>query len=148
MNTWFKQFIARPWFTILSLHLHTLFGQPYFKVLIFQTDKVGNVAIDTHYNYHFLYSLDAIYKQAGSDYYDQSLEEQGKIAIYLYDTIGNIAENYMPLEELIVDEDDIAADVPAMGFRGGEEVRQVVDLADNPQANPQANKNPLDVKMG
>ena len=148
MNTWFKQFIARPWLTIMSLHLHTLFGQPYFKVLIFQTDRVGNVAIDTHYNYHFLYSLDGIYKQAGSDYYDPSMEEQGKIAIYLYDTIGNIAENYMPLEELVVDENDIGADVPAMGFRGGEEVRQVVDLADNPQANPQPNPNPLDVKMG
>jgi len=145
---WFRQFIARPWFTIVSMHIHTLFGKPYFKVLIFQTDRVGNVAIDTYHNVHFMYSLDAIYKQAGSDYYDSSIEEQGKIAIYLYDTIGNIAENYMPLEELVVDEDDIAADVPAMGFRGGEEVRQVVDLADNPQANPQANQNPLDVKMG
>lgn len=146
--TWFKQFIARPWFTIMSLHIHTLFGQPYFKVLIFQTDRPGNVAIDTHYNYHFLYSLDAIYKQAGSDYYDPSMEEQGKIAIYLYDTVGNIAENYMPPEELEVDENDIGADVPAMFNMGGEEVRQVVDLAKNPQANPEANRNPLDVKMG
>lgn len=148
MKTWLKQFIARPWFTILSLHTHTMLGKPYFKVLIFQTDKVGNVAIDTYYNVHFLYALDAIYKQAGSDYYDPSIEEQGKIAIYLYDTIGNIAENYMPAEQLILDEEDIGADVPAMAYRGGEEVRQVVDLADNPQANPQARANPLDVEMG
>lgn len=125
-----------------------MLGKPYFKVLIFQTDKVGNVAIDTYYNVHFLYALDAIYKQAGSDYYDASIEEQGKIAIYLYDTIGNIAENYMPAEQLIVDEEDIGADVPAMFNMGGEEVRQVVDLAENPQANPEANRNPLDVKMG
>jgi hypothetical protein len=72
-----------------------------------------------------------------------NLEDQAKVAIYAYDTIGNIADKYMPLEELIYDESDIAADVPAMGSRGGEEVRQVVDLADRPQST-----SPLDVKMG
>jgi len=145
---WFRQFIARPWFTIISMAVHTVMGKPYFKVFIFQTDKVGNVAIDAHYNVHFVYSLDAIYAQAGSDYYDPTLDEQGKVAIYLYDTVGNIAENYMPPEQLIVDEDDIAADVPVMGFRGGEEVRTIVDLAEHPNSPAARRTSPLDVKMG
>ena len=104
---WLKQFISRPWLTILALQAHTLFGKPYFKVLIFQTDTVGNVGIDAHYNLHFIYELDAAYAQAGSDYYDPSIDKQGKIAIYLYDTTGNIAEKYMPPEQLLVAEDDI-----------------------------------------
>ena len=122
-----------------------MLGKPYFKVIMFQTDKVGNVAIDAHYNIHFIYALDAAYAKAGSDYYDPSLEQQEKVAIYMYDTTGNIAEKYMPPEELILGEDDIAADVPGMAFRGGEEVRQVIDLADHPNNK---NGSPLDVKMG
>lgn len=142
---WFRRFIARPWFTIIALNLYTLLGKPYFKVFIFQTDAVGNVGIDAHYNIHFIYELDAAYAKAGSDYYDASLAQQEKVAIYLYDTTGNIAEKYMPPEELILGEDDIGADIPGMAFRGGEEVRQVVDLAEHP-GNKRASS--LDVKMG
>jgi hypothetical protein len=145
---WFKHILSRPWLTMVSKHLHTIMGKPYFKVIVFQTGKVGTVAIDAHYNIHFIYALDAVYAQAGSDYYDPSLEDQGKVAIYLYDTTGNIAENYMPPEQLIVDEDDIAADVPVMGFRGGEEVRTVVDLAEHPNSPAASRTSPLDVKMG
>jgi hypothetical protein len=125
------------------LNVYTMLGKPYFKVFIFQTDRVGNVAIDAHYNIHFIYELDGVYAMAKSDYYDRNLEQQAKVSIYLYDTLGNIAENYMPPEELMFDENDIGADVPAMGFRGGDEVRQVVDLADRSSSN-----SPLDVKMG
>jgi hypothetical protein len=124
------------------MNLYTMLGKPYYKLYMFRTDR-GDTAIDAHFNIHFIYELDNIYAQAGSDYYDVNLEDQAKVAIYAYDTIGNIADKYMPLEELIYDESDIAADVPAMGSRGGEEVRQVVDLADRPQST-----SPLDVKMG
>jgi hypothetical protein len=140
---WLKRFIARPWMTIVMMTIYTMLGKPYFKVFIFQTDKVGNVAIDSHYNIHFIYELDSVYALAESDYYDKNLEQQAKVAIYLYDTLGNIAEQYMPAEELILGDDDIGADVPALAFRGGEEVKQVVDLAD--RSGP---RSPLDVKMG
>lgn len=140
---WFRKFITRPWLTIMMMAIYTMLGKPYFKVFIFQTDKTGNVAIDAHYNIHFIYELDGVYAMAESDYYDKNLEQQAKVSIYLYDTLGNIAENYMPPEELILGEDDIGADVPAMAFRGGEEVRQVVDLADR-----SAPTSSLDVKMG
>jgi len=140
---WLKRFITRPWITIAMLTIYTMLGKSYFKVFIFQTDKVGNVAIDTHYNIHFIYELDNVYAMAESDYYDKNLEQQAKVAIYLYDTLGNIAEQYMPAEELMLGEDDIGADVPPLAFRGGEEVRQVVDLAD--RSGPTS---PLDVKMG
>ena len=48
--TWLKRFIARPWITIVMMTIYTMLGKPYFKVFIFQTDRVGNVAIDSHYN--------------------------------------------------------------------------------------------------
>ncbi len=139
---WFRQFIARPWFTIIMMNFYTILGKPYYKVYMFRTAR-GDTAIDAHFNIHFIYELDNIYAQAGSDYYDVNLEDEAKVAIYTYDTIGNVAEKYMPIEELVYDEADIAADVPAMGFRGGEEVRQVVDLADRGKST-----SPLDVKMG
>lgn len=139
---WFRQFIARPWLAIIALNIHTVLGKPYFKMIIFRTGR-GDTAIDAHFNIHFIYELDNAYAMAGSEYYDSNFEDQAKVAIYMYDTIGNIAEKYMPLEELVLDEDDIAADVPPMAFRGGEEVRQVVDLADREQQT-----SPLDVKMG
>lgn len=140
---WFKRFIARPWWTMLAMAIYTMLGKPYFKVFIFQTDKVGNVAIDTHFNVHFIYQLDRTYRAAGAEHYDENLEDQAKVAIYLYDTIGNIAENYMPPEEVVIGEEDIGADVPPMAFRGGEEVRQVVDLADQPGTGSR-----LDIEMG
>ena len=141
MMLWFRRFVARPWWTIVKLHLSTFMGRPYFKVFIFQTDKIGNVGIDAHYNIHFLYALDAAYEEAGSDIYSRGMDEQAKVSIYLYDTIGSIAENYMPAPEIDLGEDDIGADIPAMGFRGGEEVRQVVDLANT-------NDSHLDIQMG
>lgn len=140
---WFRRFIARPWWTLLKLQIFTMLGKPYFKVFVFQTDKVGNVGIDAHYNVHFIYELDRIYKAADSDYYSPELDQQAKVSIYLYDTFGNIAENYIPVEQVTIGEDDIGANVPAMGWRGGEEVKQTVDLANRP-----AGSSKLDVEMG
>lgn len=140
---WFRRFIARPWWTLLKLHASTLLGKPYFKVFVFQTDEIGNVGIDAHYNIHFIYDLDRAYRAANSDHYDENLDDQAKVAIYLYDTFGNIAENYMPMEQVTLGEDDIGADVPAMAWRGGESVTQTVDLNPN---SPSGSR--LDVEMG
>ncbi len=124
------------------MFLHTVRGKPYFKVFIWRTEA-GQTAIDAHHNIHFIYELDRTYAAAGSDYYDANLEDQAKVAIYLYDTLGNIAENYMPVEQISLGEDDIGADVPALGWRGGEAVKQTIDLADNPVSGSR-----LDVEMG
>ena len=140
--SWFRRFLARPWWTMLKLTLYTMMGKPYFKTFIWRTEG-GQSAIDAHHNVHFIYELDRMYAAAGSDYYNQNMDDQAKVAIYLYDTLGNIAENYMPPEQVVVGEDDIGADVPPLAFRGGEEVRQVVDLAEQPNAG-----NRLDVEMG
>jgi hypothetical protein len=128
MINWIRTTLARPWWTIFKMNIATFRGKPYFKVFIFQTDKIGNVGIDAHYNIHFLYQLDSAYEIAGSDVYNRGLDEQAKISIYLYDTIGGIAENYIPPPETEYVDDDIGADVPAMAYRGGEEVKQVIDL--------------------
>jgi len=143
---WLKQFLARPWASIIALKYYTLFGMPYYKMIIFRIGR-GECGVDAHYNIHFIYELDNAYAQAESDYYNANLEDQAKVAIYMYHTVGNIAEKYMPLEELVVDGHDIETDVPPMAFRdGGEPVTTVVDLAEHP--GNIAAKSPLDVKMG
>ena len=147
MIYWLKTTIARPWWTMLKKNLATLFGRPYFKVFIFEAGGIGKVGIDAHYNIHFLYRLDAAYEAAGSDIYERSMDEQAKISIYLYDTLGGIAENYAPMPDISsITGDDIGADVPPLAFRGGEEVRQVVDLA-QPQTQDERPTN-LDIQMG
>lgn len=133
----------KPWWTITKRHLATLMGKPYFKVTIFETGR-GQVGIDAQYNIHFIYQLDGIYSAAGATHYNRDMEEQAKIAIYLYDSIGQIAENYMPLPTAEqIEGMDLDDGVPPMALNGGEEVRQVVDLANNPGTTSR-----LDVEMG
>jgi hypothetical protein len=140
---WLKRFVTRPWWTMLKLQLFTVFGKPYFKVFVYRTEP-GHVAIDAHHNVHFLYELDRLYRAAGSDYYTDDLDEQAKISIYLYDSFGNIAENYIPVDQVGMGDDDIGADVPPMAWRGGEEVKQTVDLANRMSGSSST----LGVKMG
>ncbi len=143
---WLKQFLARPWASIIALKYYTLFGMPYYKMIIFRIGR-GECGVDAHFNIHFIYELDNAYAQADSDYYDANLEDEAKVAIYMYDTVGNIAEKYMPLEELVVDGNDIDTDVPPMAFRdGGESATTVVDLA-NRSGNTKSGSS-LDVEMG
>ena len=59
MNTWFKQFIARPWASIIALKYHTLFGKPYFKMIIFRIRR-GDCAIDAHFNIHFKHNYNYV----------------------------------------------------------------------------------------
>ena len=125
-----KAFLTRPWLTILSLHIHTLFGKPYFKVFFVRADGNGGVGVDAHHNIHFIYELDNYYARAGAEHYDRNMEEQAKVSIYLYDTMTNLAEHYLPLDQEVQDViDEMNEDAPPLAFRGGEEIRQVVDLA-------------------
>ena len=141
---WFRQFIARPWWTLCKLHMSTILGKSYFKVFIFQTDRVGNVGIDAHFNIHFIYELDNAYERVGATHFDKNLDDNAKVAIYLSDNLGQIAEQYLPVDSEVQDliDESLGGDVPPMKLQGGKEVRQVVDLADREQNST------LDIEMG
>lgn len=58
---------------------------------------------------------------------DKLAPDNEKIAIYLYDVVAPIGEQYLPPEP--AGPEDIGADVPPLGWRdGGESVKQVIDL--------------------
>ena len=141
---WFRRVIARPWWTLVKLHVSNMLGKPYFKVFIFQTDRVGNVGIDAHYNIHFIYELDNAYERAGATHYNKHLDDNAKVAVYLSDNLGQIADNYLPVDQEVQEliDESLAGGVPPMKLQGGEEVRQVVDLADRKENST------LDIEMG
>ncbi len=141
---WFRRVIARPWWTLCKLHMSTMLGKSYFKVFIFQTDRVGNVGIDAHFNIHFIYELDNAYERVGATHFDRNLDDNAKVAIYLSDNLGQIAEAYLPVDSEIQDliDESLDGDIPPMTLQGGEEVRQVVDLADRGKSST------LDIEMG
>lgn len=119
----------KPWFTIMMKNLYTFIGKPYFKVSVFHHKEIGQVGVDAQYNVHFLYRLDSAYESAGVEYYNRGLSEEAKIAIYLYDTMGSIAENYMPLPSELRDISDEAEPMPLRD--SNEPIKQVVDLSRN-----------------
>jgi hypothetical protein len=141
---WLRQIVFRPWWTMTKLHLSTMFGKPYLKVFIFQTDRVGNVGIDAHFNIHFIYELDNAYELVKATHYDKHLDDNAKVAIYLSDNLGQIADQYLPVDSEVQDliDESLAGNIPPMTLQGGEEVRQVVDLADRKRSSS------LDIEMG
>ena len=149
-------FLRRPWLTLLAKTVYTILGKPYFKTIVTQLgDEVQNVDVKAIYNIHFIYYLDNVYESAGVRSYDRTAPPDEKIAIFLYDSVNNIAEPYLPVTRRMIDEatgeiidlpEDDLDDIPPMSFRdGGEPVTTRVDL-DNPhEFNDGAH---LDIKTG
>lgn len=123
---------VKPWLTILVKTLYTIAGKPYLKVTI-TNQKDGMVGVDAIYNPHFIYQLDNDYRRGGATHYDVTAPDNEKIAIYVYDAFGSIAENYIPLPQIEDEDEDLGANIPTMAIRGGQEVKQVVDIGKNSQ---------------
>lgn len=124
---------------------HNVFGKPYM-ITIFTGTKDGSMSIEAQFNNLFIYELDRQYAQMSSEMYNPMADDNEKIAIYLYDVLSNIADNYLPAEKPQYMVDDIAADVPTMGRNGGETVRQVVDLSD--VSSKTVSNNGIDYEQG
>lgn len=103
------------------------------------------MSIDAQFNSLFIYELDRQYLEMASDMYNPMSDDNEKIAVYLYDVLSGIAEDYLPPEKPYMVE-DIAADVQPMGYRGGETVKQVVDLSD--VASKTISNNGIDIERG
>ena len=118
--------------------IYGMAGKPYFRTT-FSNGKDGDVVIDAQFNSLFIYELDRMYQSSGSEMFKPLAPENEKVAIYMYDVMSNIADEYLPAEVPMIG--DIAADVPPMGVP----VKQVVDIADTPGQNP---KSGMDIEMG
>lgn len=111
----------------IATHINTALGRPYFRMIISRSKEQGEANIDAAFNSLFIYELERVYKAKGDGgILDPMAPDNEKVAIYVYDIIGNVAENYLPAEPMMGE--DIGADIPMMGMNGGEEVKQVVDL--------------------
>ncbi len=109
-------------------HIATALGRPYHHTAITRGTERGTANVDAQFNSLFIYELERLYDSdpKTENIIDRMAPDNEKVAIYLYDMIANIAENYLPPEPVMGQ--DIGADVPPLAYRGGEEVRQVVDL--------------------
>jgi hypothetical protein len=140
-----KGFLARPWLSIFMKTVYTLLGKPYFKTMIFHAGEVPNVGVDAIYNIHFIYQLDNAYSAAGADHYDRDAPDNEKVAIYLFDSITNLAEPYIPVRQLIDGIDDEAEGLPAINLGQGDHATTRVNLNDPNQLNDGSH---LDLKVG
>jgi hypothetical protein len=140
-----KGFLARPWLSILTKVIYTLLGKPYFKTMIFHAGEVPNVGVDAIYNIHFIYQLDNAYSAAGADHYDRDAPDNEKVAIYLFDSISNLAEPYIPVRQLIDGIDEETEGLPAINLGQGDHATTRVNLNDPNQINDGSQ---LDLKVG
>jgi len=140
-----KGFLARPWLSIFMKTVYTLLGKPYFKTMIFHAGEVPNVGVDAIYNIHFIYQLDNAYSAAGANHYDRDAPDNEKVAIYLFDSITNLAEPYIPIHRLVDGIDEETEGLPAINMGEGDHATTRVDLSDVGQLNDGAR---LDVRVG
>ncbi len=138
-------FILGHYFGAIIMKLgHNIIGRPYLRAVFVGTTD-GSMSIDAQFNNLFIYELDRQYSEMQSDIFDTKADDNEKIAIYLYDVLSGIADNYLPPEKPYM-VGDIAADVQPMGYRGGETVKQVVDLSD--VASKTISNNGIDIERG
>lgn len=105
--------------------IYTALGKPYFKITFkYFHAGPGGVYVDAEFNNFFIYELERLYKQKGEEKTLEPLDDDEKVTVYLYDLAYDLAEDNLPEESV----EDIGADIPMLGFRGGEEVKQVIDL--------------------
>lgn len=142
VQTKLKTLLRTPWLSVISKLWYTLLGKPYFKVTMVDIGS-GQTGIDAQYNIHFIYQLDNLYSRTGSTIYQRDLKEQHKITIYLYDSINQIADEYGIRDEPEIEHETMEGIPMAVG--GGEEVKQVVDIATMDRSG---NNSRLDIEMG
>jgi len=140
-----KGFLTRPWLSIFMKTIYTLLGKPYFKTTIFHAGEVPNVGVDAIYNIHFIYQLDNAYSAAGANHYDRDAPDNEKVAIYLFDSITNLAEPYIPINQILDGIDEGTEGLPAINLGQGDHATTRVNLNDPNQVNDGSQ---LDLKVG
>jgi len=108
----------------------TIRQRPYLQVVIrnSKTDEDGMVKIEAEHNYQFLLQLDQAYSRLGAAVdWDARMPDHAKIAIFISDITSDVAEPYR--NDVAPREPEDTGDAPPMYLNGGQEVRQVIDIA-------------------
>jgi hypothetical protein len=117
MFVWIKKFI------------YSLLGKPFIDVR-FSMDKDGKINVDAKFNQHYIYVMDRTYDD--NPLFDKHWGDDDKVLFNLYDIVSTMADPLLPeepIEERMNEDDaDPFKDVPVLAFRGGQEVKQVVDI--------------------
>ncbi len=108
-------------------HILTALGIPYFRTTFTSTKNGDGVNVDAQFNSLFIYKMERLYRAKNEKILEPLAEDNEKVAIFLYDVIAPIAEEYLPPENGPM-EDPLGEGIPMLGHQGGEDVRQVVDL--------------------
>lgn len=122
----------------------TIRQKPYLRIVMENTEESeeGMVRINANHNYQFMWKLDRTYMNLGNNTdYEANMPDHAKIAVFMDDITTDIAEPYR--SEYGPGPEETEEGVP-MFLNGGEEVKQVVDLADT--LKQQGSK--VDVQMG
>ncbi len=109
----------------------TIRQKPFLRVIIENTngDEEGMVKVNANHNYQFLWKLDQAYTNLGNNTdYEANMPDHAKIAIFMDDITGDIAEPYR--SDVGPSAEEMEEDGVPMFLNGGEEVKQVIDLAD------------------
>lgn len=109
----------------------TIRQRPYLQVVIrnSKTNEDGMVKIEAEHNYQFLLQLDQAYSRLGPGVdWDALMPDHAKVAVFISDVTSDIAEPYR--RDVTPEGPEEPADAPPMYLSGGQEVRQVVDIAD------------------
>lgn len=122
----------------------TIRQKPYIRIIIENTNnsEEGMVKVNANHNYQFMWKLDQAYTKLGNNTdYEANMPDHAKIAVFMDDITSDIADPYR--QDVSPGTEETEEGVP-MFLNGGEEVKQIVDLADTLKSKGSN----IDVEMG
>lgn len=106
---------------------YTLRGKPYFRVVITNNNEEGaGATFNVEFNQFFIHNLDRTYRASNAATYKPAAPDNEKVALYLFDLISGIADEY--LQEDLPPGLEFEEDLPVMDLRGSGISPQVIDL--------------------
>ena len=111
----------------------TLKEKPYLQVSIIM-GKDNRIQTDADFNKFAIAVIDDEYQAADVDYYDPTMSDNAKVAIYLSDTMNTIAANYLPdsfkndIKDIADEYQNELIDASQVPDMQGNFEKQVVDL--------------------
>lgn len=106
----------------------TFRGKPYFRTIIKNNRGGVGVNISAEFNQFFIHDLDRTYQASRAATYRPTAPDNEKVALYLYDVVSGIADDY--LKEDMPPGLEYEEDLPVLELRDSGISPQVIDLGD------------------
>ena len=103
-------------------------GKPYFLTVIKNNPDGVGVNISAEFNPFFIHELDKAYLESRANTYKPTAPDNEKVALYLYDVISGIADEY--IREEMLPGLEYEEDIPIMDLRDSGISPQVIELGD------------------